>query len=149
MPFNDTILEEITTVEVYKKREHCQNCACTRTPTSGSEVRLKVSACCITKCVSRWAPGCPRQPARPAAGGPAGQASPGSRGRSPCPRDWRTNSPPAPPAPPCGRCRQAGRGQSSPPWSPWCPPGPSPEWGTQSSCLMPSLTKRSELAASQ
>ena len=39
MPFNDSILEEITTVEVYKKREHCQNCACTRTPTSGSEVK--------------------------------------------------------------------------------------------------------------
>jgi len=37
MPFNDSILEEITTVEVYKRREHCQNCACTRTPTSGSE----------------------------------------------------------------------------------------------------------------
>ena len=41
MPFNDTILEEITTVEVYKKREHCQNCACTRTPTSGSEVKQR------------------------------------------------------------------------------------------------------------
>jgi len=37
MPFNDSILEEITTAEVYKKREHCQNCACTRTPTTGSE----------------------------------------------------------------------------------------------------------------
>jgi len=37
MPFNDSILEEITTVEVYKRRDHCQNCACTRTPTSGSE----------------------------------------------------------------------------------------------------------------
>jgi len=37
MPFNDSILEEITSAEVYKKREHCQSCACTRTPTSGSE----------------------------------------------------------------------------------------------------------------
>merc|ERR1712013_600878 len=37
MPFNDSILEEITTAEVYKKREHCQNCACTRAPTTGSE----------------------------------------------------------------------------------------------------------------
>lgn len=47
MPFNDTILEEITTVEVYKKREHCQNCACTRTPTSGSEVRLREGFCLL------------------------------------------------------------------------------------------------------
>jgi len=37
LPFNDSILEEITTAEVYKRREHCSNCACTRTPTSGSE----------------------------------------------------------------------------------------------------------------
>lgn len=37
MPFNDSILEEITSAEVYKKREHCESCACTRTPTSGSE----------------------------------------------------------------------------------------------------------------
>merc|ERR1719189_1581140 len=37
MPFNSSILEEITTVEVYKRREHCSNCECTRTPTSGSE----------------------------------------------------------------------------------------------------------------
>merc|ERR1719323_2934796 len=37
MPFNSSILEEITTVEVYKRRDHCSDCACTRTPTSGSE----------------------------------------------------------------------------------------------------------------
>ena len=40
LPFNDSILEEITTTEVYKRREHCRNCACTRTPTSGSEVDI-------------------------------------------------------------------------------------------------------------
>jgi hypothetical protein len=39
MPFNDSILEEITTAEVYKKREHCANCACTR---AGSDS----SSCC-------------------------------------------------------------------------------------------------------
>ncbi len=66
MPFNSSILEEITTVEVriaayilhiiqdqyltwyplqvYKRREHCSDCACTRTPTSGSEV----SSCQMT-----------------------------------------------------------------------------------------------------
>merc|ERR1719228_1602736 len=37
LPFNDDILEEITTTENYKKREHCINCACSRTPTTGSE----------------------------------------------------------------------------------------------------------------
>jgi len=37
MPFNDSILEEITSAEVFKKREHCNSCACTRTPTTGSE----------------------------------------------------------------------------------------------------------------
>jgi len=36
MPFNDSILEEITTAEVYKKREHCANCACTRTGSDSS-----------------------------------------------------------------------------------------------------------------
>ena len=46
MPFNDSILEEITTVEVYKKREHCQNCACTRTSTS--EVKTNYSDMTVT-----------------------------------------------------------------------------------------------------
>ena len=41
MPFNDSILEEISTVEMIKRRDHCTNCACNRTPTSGSEVRIK------------------------------------------------------------------------------------------------------------
>merc|ERR1719357_1297292 len=36
MPFNDSILEEIATAEVYKKREHCANCACTRTGSDSS-----------------------------------------------------------------------------------------------------------------
>jgi len=43
MPFNDSILEEITTAEVYKKREHCANCACTRTGSSASSCNGAVS----------------------------------------------------------------------------------------------------------
>ena len=43
LPFNDDILEEITTTEYYKKREHCSNCACSRTPTTGSEVTTVLS----------------------------------------------------------------------------------------------------------
>merc|ERR1719464_1888835 len=43
MPFNDSILEEITTSEVYKKREHCANCACNRTGSSSSSCGGAVS----------------------------------------------------------------------------------------------------------
>jgi len=43
MPFNDSILEEITTAEVYKKREHCANCACNRTGSSSSSCGGAVS----------------------------------------------------------------------------------------------------------
>ena len=147
MPFNDTILEEITTVEVYKKREHCQNCACTRTPTSGSEVRDEdqmivwppldrcQSSAPLTdsldlysdqdyssNCFRREAevPGCPPPPARPAVGGAAGQASPGSRGRSLYPRGWRTNCQ-------CGQDRRSlprGRCQQEGPELPGLPSGP-------------------------
>merc|ERR1719266_2126706 len=43
MPFNDSILEEITTAEVYKKREHCANCSCTRNGSSSSSCTGQVS----------------------------------------------------------------------------------------------------------
>lgn len=36
MPFNSGILEEIPGGEMYKKREHCANCACSRTPSQNS-----------------------------------------------------------------------------------------------------------------
>merc|ERR1719339_595284 len=43
IPFHDSILEEITTAEVYKKREHCANCACNRTGSSSSSCGGAVS----------------------------------------------------------------------------------------------------------
>ncbi|XP_023327099.1 uncharacterized protein LOC111700430 [Eurytemora carolleeae] len=36
MPFNSGILEEIPGGEIYKKREHCSNCACSRTTSQNS-----------------------------------------------------------------------------------------------------------------
>merc|ERR550539_2150350 len=72
MPFNDSILEEVTTVEVYKKREHCQNCACTRTPTTGSEG-------------SSWLSSAPTTPTTPGSEASSSRTSRSSKSRIPRP----------------------------------------------------------------
>jgi len=80
MPFNSSILEEITTVEVYKRREHCSDCACTRTPTSGSECSSCLLGTGYTTPTSEAGPGRPGS-----ASGDSGRSSRGS-GRSRIPR---------------------------------------------------------------
>jgi len=62
MPFNSGILEEIPGGEIYKKREHCSNCACSRTTSQNSSA-----------------------PTTPGSGSSSGRSSRSSRSRIPRP----------------------------------------------------------------